>query len=209
MKKYYSIDEITRCMIDDYMLPGDSDNDFKNYRLRVYRALAKLNLLHSGVEKVNPETKRKCMYYSEHQRQQILAERTLYDYVRNASVSEAIHNSPRYSEIQRQIQERRALHIEYLDSLNNESGDIDIPVYSHEEIDSKKMAMMIEALFNLFFTPINEDLLTDDLERVSNADDLCLQIEDIEAERRLSNPEGNYYERRNNQTDQPLSLLPV
>ena len=197
MNGLYSLDELTKSIINEYKLPYSEDDDtFAVYRQRIYREVVKLKLVDSAVKRVNPDTKRKCMYFTEQHRQRILTEKTLYDYVRANSSSEEIRNEPRYKEVQRQISERREAYIEHLSSLNNDEDiNPNDPAISDSDFRSAKCQLMLEALFQLYFTPINDSLLRNDLDRVLKKDDLGLQIEDMEAERRLEHPEGNYYSR--------------
>lgn len=56
---------------------------------------------------------------------------------------------------------------------------------------------MLNALFSLFFTPINKELLFNDIfKNKFITDDTELTPEDIEIEYQLSNPEGFYYQRK-------------
>ena len=72
--------------------------------------------------------------------------------------------------------------------------DIDI---SNDVYYRYKMDMMISALFELYFTPIDDGILMNDLERVFIfKDELNLQLEDLDAEKRLNNPEGVYYHKK-------------
>ena len=198
MNGLYSLDELTHSIIDEYKLPySGGQEEFATYRQRVYREVVKLKLVDSAVKRVNPDTKRKCMYFTEQHRQRILSEKTLYDYVRANSSSEQIRNEPRFKEIQQQIRIRRENYIEQLYDLNNEEDvNPNDPAISDDDFRAAKCQLMLEALFHLFFTPINDSLLRHDLDRNLKKDDLGLQIEDMDAERRLSHPEGNYYSRK-------------
>lgn len=198
MNGLYSLDELTKSIIDEYKLPySGGREEFATYRQRIYREVVKLRLVDSAVKRVNPETKRKCMYFTEQHRQRILSERTLYDYVRANSSSEHIRSEPRYKEIQQQIRIRRENYIEQLSDLNNEEDvNPNDPAISDDDFRSAKLHMMLEALFHLYFTPINDSLLRNDLDRILKKDDLGLMVEDIDAERRLSHPEDNYFSRR-------------
>lgn len=53
---------------------------------------------------------------------------------------------------------------------------------------------MIEAIFNYIFGEFNTELLENDLNNILLADDLDLTVEIIEAENRLNNPKGNYFQ---------------
>ena len=129
--------------------------------------------------------------------QELISEKSFYNYLRDRSEADEIKNSKRYDEIQKAIEERRISHIEYLDS--RETGDYDgnIPVITDKEFRDYKRDMMVTALFEKFFTPIDNKLLLNDLYQVQIIEDeLDLQIEDIEAENRLSHPSQYSYKER-------------
>ena len=139
--------------------------------------------LKTATKKTNPGTKRQCRYYTEEQKRAILAEKTLYDYVRKNSTSKRIKNSKKYSEIQIDIKRRRN---EYFDMMND--------LIDNPPDENYKNSMMLNALFEKFFTPIDDALLRSDMTQVFiTRDEASLEISDIEAEQRLSHPQGIYY----------------
>ncbi len=194
MNGLYTIKELTQSIIDEYQLDCSTDNAFEVYYMRIYRALQKKQLLKAGIEKINPETKRKCMYYTEQHKQAILCEKTLYDYVRSNSTSEEIKNRKRYNELQKDIEVRREAHIKYLDSQTQDDENSIAPTITDQEFQDYKNTLMLTALFERIFTPINDDLLYNDLYQTQIIkDELNLQAADIEAEERLQHPNGSYY----------------
>lgn len=194
MDRLYTINELTDSIIEDYQLRRVDDNDTKAYYMEIYRALNKLGILNAGIKRVNPATKRICRYYTEHHKQAILSEKTLYDYVRNNSRSDKFSKSKRYDEMQKSIDIRRNEHIKYLDSRTQELSEADIPVITQEEFHNYKNSMMLTAIFEKFFTPINDELLYNDLYQIQIIkDEINLQIEDIHAEERLQHPNGAYF----------------
>lgn len=194
MDGLYTLDELTRSIIDDFQLQCNTDESRNTYRMRIYRALQKLGIWEAGIEQVNPKTKKKCKYFTEHHKQAILSEKTLYDYVRNNSRSDKFSKSKRYDEMQKSIDIRRNEHIKYLDSRTQEHSEADIPVITQEEFHNYKNSMMLTAIFEKFFTPINDELLYNDLYQIQIIkDELNLQIEDIHAEERLQHPNGAYF----------------
>ena len=197
MEGLYTIEELTKSIIDDFQLPLKVDEDFRNYYQRIYRALVNADILKAGIEKINPITKRKCKYYTEQHKQTILSERTLYDYVRNKSSSPKYQNSKRYNEIQEDIARRQQEHNDKLESRKQEENDDNIPNITDKELQEHKNNIMLTALFEKFFTPINIELLFNDLCQILiTKDESNLQIEDIEAENRLLNPNGSYFQER-------------
>lgn len=81
-----------------------------------------------------------------------------------------------------------------MDNLADNSPDEDVPYISNKEFQNYKNSMMLTALFEKFFTPINDELLINDMTQVFIIrDEASLDVADIEAEQRLAHPEGNYY----------------
>ena len=194
-KDLYSVKELVDSIIEEYHLPTQGDDAWATYRQKVSRTLKKTGIWDKGVPKT--VGKKTTMYFTEQQRQELISEKSFYNYLRDRSEADEIKNSKRYDEIQKAIEERRISHIEYLDS--RETGDYDgnIPVITDKEYRDYKRDMMITALFEKFFTPIDNKLLLNDLYQVQIIEDeLDLQIEDIEAENRLSHPSQYYYKER-------------
>ena len=80
-----------------------------------------------------------------------------------------------------------------MDNLADNSPDEDVPYISNKEFQNYKNSMMLTALFEKFFTPINDELLINDMTQVFIIrDEASLDVADIEAEQRLAHPEGNY-----------------
>ena len=196
--KLYSLADLTDYVVETYHLPTyeKRDANWKTYRQQIYRTLINLNLWENGIEKTTG--KKAAKYFTEEQRQLLLTEPSFYDYVREKSSDEAIYKSKRYADIQRDIATRREAHIDYLNSL--ETGtDENLPCISNEAFRRKKNDVMLKALFELFFTPLDEELLMNDLWQTQLlSDELSLEPKDIEAEHRLNSPEGNYYKRKEN-----------
>ena len=195
MDGMYTIEEMTDSIIKEFSLVDPVKNR-RTYYQKVRRSLENAGLIDKGTVMVNPQTRRKCMYYTEFQKLTILAEKSLYDYVRKNSADDTYKHAPRFKDIQKQIDDQRQDYVDYL-SAQTMSGTTDSdPYVSDEEVKAKKRDMMLEALFNVFFTPFNEDLLKNDLERMLVADDIHLEFADIEAHNRLEHPEGVYYRRK-------------
>lgn len=191
----YSVKELVNSIIEEYQLPTQGDEAFLTYRQKTSRTLKELGIWDKGIPKT--VGKKKIMYFTEHQRQELLADKSFYNYIRDRSQSEEINNSKRYEEIQKAIEERRISHIEYLESLKHDDYNEATPVITKKEFDDYKRDMMITALFQKFFSPINENLLLNDLYQVQILEDeVDLQIADIEAEHRLSHPNLYYYKEK-------------
>ena len=166
------------------------------YRQQICRTFQKLGLWDKAI--IDRNGKKETRYFTEHQRQLLLVEPNFYDYVRAKSDDEGLQNSKKYADIQRDIATRREAHIEYLNSLNMDENE-DIPYISNDMFRRVKNDIMLKALFELFFTPLDEALLMNDLYQTQLlADELSLEPIDIEAEHRLTHPEGNYYKKIKN-----------
>jgi len=127
----------------------------------------------------------------------LVVDKSLYDYLTKNSNSERIRERKRYKEVEREIENRRSAYIEYLSSQNIEDDFQNAPFVSNKEFYQYKINFMIEAIFNKFFTPFNDELLEDDLYRLFILrDELDLTHEIIEAENRFKNPVGSYYQER-------------
>lgn len=194
-KDIYSIAELVDSIIEEYQLPTDGDDAWSTYRQKVSRTLKNTGIWDKGIQKT--VGKKTIMFFTYQQRQELLSEKTFYNYLRDRSLSDEIRNSKRFDEIQKAIEERRISHIEYLDSREMGDHDENVPVITDKEFKEYKRDMMITALFEKFFTPIDDKLLLNDLYQVQIIEDeLDLQVEDIEAEHRLSHPNPYYYKER-------------
>lgn len=195
-KDLYSIKDLVDSIINEYQLSTEDENAWSTYRQKISRTLKESGIWDKGIAKI--KGKKTTMYFTEQQRQELLSEKTFYNYLRDRSKSEEIRNSKRYDEIQKAIEERRISHIEYLASLETGSIDKNAPVITDKEFRDYKRDLMITALFEKFFTPIDDKLLLSDLYQVQIIEDeLDLQVEDIEAENRLSHPNLYYYKEKN------------
>lgn len=199
-KDLYSIKDLVNSIIDEYQLPTEGKGTWSAYRQEISRILKNSGIWNRGIAK--NKGKKTIMHFTEQQRQELLSEKTFYNYLRDRSKSEEIRNSKRYDEIQKAIEERRISHIEYLTSMETGNIDKNAPVITDKEFRDYKRDLMITALFERFFTPIDDKLLLSDLYHVQIIEDeLDLQVQDIEAEHRLSHPEGYYYTKKKNGTD--------
>ena len=72
-------------------------------------------------------------------------------------------------------------------------GNDDLPPIGLDTIRRIKHDMMLEALFNLFFTEFDEALLAEDLDALELMDQ---SREDARVQQRLKHPEGAYFHRK-------------
>ncbi|MBQ2884813.1 MAG: hypothetical protein IJE43_13720 [Alphaproteobacteria bacterium] len=199
--KLYSIAQLVDSIIIEYNLPTDSKPNDKtiwtSYRQKISRVLKESGIWDSGID--NTVGKKTTKYFTEQQKQRLLADKSLYDYLRDRSQSEEIRNSKRYQDVQDAIETRRIAHINFISSQTQDDIENNIPIITNEKFRKVKNDMMLKAIFEKIFTPINEELLLNDLYQVLIfEDELALDTADIEAEHRLSHPEGYYYTTRKN-----------
>ena len=128
MSKLYTLEELTESIINDFKLDRSGEDAFHRYYQKIYRTLNACGFLKTATKKTNPGTKRQCRYYTEEQKRAILAEKTLYDYVRKNSTSKRIKNSKKYSEIQIDIKRRRNEYFDMMNDLIDNPPDENTPV---------------------------------------------------------------------------------
>ena len=201
MEGLYTIDELTKNIINEYKLKNP-EKCYMTYYQRIRRALIKSGLLEQGVEIFNPETKRKKTYYNENHKQIILSEKNLYNYVRKKSTLELYRKSPRYNEVQQQIDSTRQKYLDHLSLQMTSSEAMNYSTITEKELKEKKYHIMLEALFNIYYTEFDDKLFYNDLKLIENATDEHIDPLQAEAQDRLNNPEGNYYNRRNTRKSQ-------
>lgn len=205
MDGLYNIDELANSFVEEFALELDGDGYcIARYKQSIRRAMERLGILNNYVELRNAKTGYLCNYYSAQQRELIKGEPKFHDYLLNNSSEETIRNGLRSKEIQKAIETRREKYIEYLSQQECETNDERVkPLVSSEELRQRKLSMMIEALFNRWFTEFDEGKLLNDMNLVLQEDELGLSPDQIEAEERLSHPEGAYYKRKSEEPEEP------
>lgn len=192
MKNLYSIADIVSVAIDKYHM-NDSETLRKTYYQYFRRTMKKIGMFDIGEKILNG--KNHTMFYTEQQMHKIFCTEKIYNYVRENSKDEEIRKSDRYKEVKEKISNRRQAQIDFLGKINQEYFDtLDTPCITNQELNNKKFSIMIEAIFNYIFGEFNTELLENDLNNILLADDLDLTVEIIEAENRLNNPKGNYFQ---------------
>lgn len=201
MSKMYSINEMIEVAIDEYELETEETKEAalrgKKYYQKFQRALKSKDVNFWGSAPVQTRGKTKAKVFSEEQMRYLFSCKEMYDYLRDNSMNEQIRNSNRYDDVAKEILKRKADYIAYLEEKGLDDEN-DIPSVRHEDVIKIKENMMIEAIFNLFFTPFNEELLEQDLTYLFLRDEMALTREQIEAERRFANPYGIYYKEKKN-----------
>ncbi len=209
MSEKYSVADLVNEIINEYNLPHEKkiknkkeiidqqSTDWKNYRQQVSRALKQLGIWEKGV--IVQKGKKKTRYFSKQQKQMLLSSKKMYDYVRNNSSDTLKQNSKRYKEIEKIIDDRREEEVNFLLSQSMDDYDPNIPTLTIDEYWKYKERIMLLALFEKFFTPIDDKLMHNDIYRLKFKDELDLQVEDIEAEERWNNPGKYYYHEKNNE----------
>lgn len=191
MERTYNVKEITDFIIKEYDMVYD-ETVKGNYNIEVYRILKSEGIWEKGIDTLNGK---KCpRRFTETQLRQLLGSEKMYNYVRERS--KTLKDSPSYKDVMNEIASRRNRYIEYLDEQETQSEVIENQCFSDKEIIEKRNSIMIEAIFNVFFTEFNLGLFKHDLNTVYFSDELGLSPEILESEKRLASPENNYYSRR-------------
>ncbi len=191
VKKWYSISEIIDIAVKDYSLYTTSENYRNNYRAVFVKCLDKdLTIYKTAHTEIRGKSKTKV--FSEKQKQLLFSSKRVYDYITKNSKDEKIKNRKSYDELMKESENRREAYIEYMGNDNRHENDVFIG-YTQLEVERVKIKMMIEALFNHFFSEFKEELLEHDLNACLLEDELNLTPDVIQAEERLKNPYGNYY----------------
>jgi len=116
----------------------------------------------------------------------------------NAKKREILNNA----EIAKSLNKREE---DFLASVNMEDYQQELADYqnysvSPEELRTKKMEIMLEALFLKFFTPINEELLKQDMEIINMGGGMDNTAETVGAAKRLK--EGKSYYKEKNEDEE-------
>ncbi len=198
MKGFYTLTEMTKSFIEEYKLDRSSENYIRQYNMKLKRTIKELDI--KGTEMKNPVTKRKATYYTEKEKQTILASKYMYDYLIEHSMSDKIKKRPKYDEIKEIIRNRMSnFYNVMLSEREDHSRNDGDPFISNAEFSNFKLFMMVQALFERTFTPIKDDLLLSDMENYFiKRNEGQLTPEDIAVEDRLNHPEGNYFHHRRN-----------
>lgn len=196
--EFISITEITEKLIVKYDLPYANDNDKSSYRQKVVRALKETGIWDRGVDnKVGDKTVK--MFTTAHMLE-LETSRQMYEYLRSRSQN-AYKDRVSYDELNKSISNRRRKAINEYFSPNNIPIDPCVPVLNEEEYNQFVDRMMLRAIFEVFYTPIDEELLKKDIYTYKFlTEETELEIEDIEIEHRLNHPEGSYYSRKRETT---------
>ena len=197
MDIYYTIEELTDSIINKYDLELINDEQRRMYYQRIYRALKENDMLDKGVIMVNQKTKRKSRHYSETQKKILLEDEKLSDYLITRSNSIAIKNKIKNKNIRKEMEDLRNAAIEFFSAQKYDSADDKNPSLSEEYIRQRMSYMMLKAIFELYFTPIDEKMLKQDLWNIEIfLDETHPDPKLVKSRIRLEKPEGNYYKKR-------------
>lgn len=197
MQKLYSVSEMLLEANARFKLKNYYD-DSSAYNMQFRRILKSSGIWEKGINadeiKTENNYKKNERLFTKSQMEDLFAEERIYDYLRKYSTLDEYKNAPKYKDAVKEIKKRRENYIDYLDEREKDNESYDgIPYISKEELTSKKNSLMIEAIFNLLFTNFDTDLYEHDLSAVLCSDELGLTPKIIEAEKRLSNPNGSYF----------------
>lgn len=213
MKNKYSVADLVNELINEYELPHERKVDkktgkeiidnsaeiWKNYRQQVSRALHSEGIWDNAI--ISQKGKKQIRYFTDQQKQLLFNSKYIYNYINKNSDNKEYQNRKSYKQVKKEVQktidQRREDYIEYLSSLDMDKEDISAPILTDKEFFDYKLLMMVNALFHMHFTPINNDLLRNDIYHYKYLiDNMNLSEEDLLVEKRLANPEGNYYHKK-------------
>lgn len=191
--KWYSVSDMVNIAVDKYSLSTVSTTYKNNYYVEFSRGLKDLNMWDNAHTEIRGKSITRV--FSETQMQKLFSSRRIHDFISKNSDSENIRNRKSYDDYMNASKSRRDAYIDYLDNQGQEDN-LDYPQLTREEFTNTKTAIMIEAIFNYFYTDFNDDLLESDLNTILTMDELNLTLDVIHAEERLSHPYGNYYSKK-------------
>lgn len=207
MDGYFNLNELAQSLVDEFDL-YDDESTRKNLYQYLYQHFKKTGVEKFAARAINPETKRECSYYSQAQRDALLNDEAvvkhLCDIAKDADC----------------VRERLAKRIEAIKAYNNSFLDLmeeiadsspddqrfEQDVWAENKVSRLKPQMMLEALFEVFFTPFDDEKLKEDLLATCEMDGPNPQYSQLEALERLRNPEGNYFGRRDSSEDSEQAL---
>lgn len=179
-----------------YDLPYANDNDKSSYRQKVSRTLKDTGIWDRGIDKPVGDGDKTVKVFTTAQLLELETSKEMYEYLRTRSQNAYKDRLP-YNKLNKTIENRRrkAINNYFMPPSNpNYSG---APVLNEEEYKQFVDRMMLRAILEVFYTPIDEELLRHDVYAYKYlTDETELDIEDIELEHRLSHPEGSYYSRK-------------
>ncbi len=194
--EFMTITEITEKLIVKYDLPYANDNDKSSYRQKVSRTLKDTGIWDRGIDKSVGDGDKTVKVFTTAQLLELETSKEMYEYLRTRSQNAYKDRLP-YKELNKTIEKRRRKALNSYFTPPRVSNNSGAPVLNEEEYKQFVDRMMLRAIFEVFYTPIDEELLRADIYTYKFlTDETELDIEDIEIEHRLSHPEGSYYSRK-------------
>lgn len=193
--KYYSVRELVESAIKEYQL-HDDESSRKAYEMMFRRTLEKLGYTVVDDVDVIYEVvgKSKTKKFSQRIKDRLFFSKNIYNYFIDNSVDEAVKNKKSYDELISEIRHRRDDAIMY--ENNRDSYDDAVPTVSNAQLQQHKRNMMLEAIFNIFYTEFDEEQLRYDLNLALTSDEFNVTPDLIDAEYRYHHPEGNYFHKK-------------
>ena len=201
MNDFYSINDMVDRAINEFQLDS-SESAMTNYKMMFRRNLSDLKATNifgtlepDDVNVVLDKTTRNATKrYSKEIVDYLFYSPKVYNYFIKNSNSDAIKERGSYEKLMEDIRSRRQEAIYY--ATNHEPFDDARPFLSHNELMKYKNNMMLEALFNVFYTEFDTDKLREDLELAMTSDEFNVTPALLDAEYRFNHPEGNYFTRK-------------
>lgn len=168
--KLHSLPDILEEILAEYYIKGFDDAEEKE-RVRI-NLRKKIESICKGItigktdlweRSKQSDSTRARHYFSEKEYQRIRESPELHDYMRVTASSQ-----DGYEEIQKMKQQARNESKEYMEALRDgycgPDDDYKDVFVTDEDVTKKKLSLMIEALYCIFFDPINEKELRQDME---------------------------------------------
>lgn len=202
MDGYFNLNELAQSLIEEFGL-YDDENARKNLYQYLYQYFKKTGAEKLAARAINPETKRECSYYSKTQRDALLNDEAVVKHLCDIA-KDADCVRERLAKRIEAIKAYNDSFLDYMEELTHSSPcdqRFEQGVWAEDEVRRIKPQIMLEALFEVFFTPINEEKLKKDLLMRREMPEPNPPYAHLEACERLKHPEGNYFSRRDCNSD--------
>lgn len=197
MDGYYNLNELVQSLIEEFNL-YDDDNARNNLYQYLYQYFKKTGAEKLAPRAVNPTTKRECSYYSQAQRDALLDDETVVKHLCDIAEDSDYVNERLVKRVEA-VEAYNEAYCDYMYEMAHSSPNdvkLEQDIWADNEVRRIKPQMMLEALFEVFFTPINEEELKKDLLMRREMPEPNPPYAHLEACERLKHPEGNYFSRR-------------
>ncbi len=163
MEKFEVGDEYEIKQNEEVVIPDRIRKQFETYVKNTRNQEGKTLWEASEDHEYKDANKKLCHFFTEKEKNEIIYSNEIHDYLIARSNSEKIKNLPKRKELQEKIAEAK----EEWQKAQEEAGFFPEPytgtIPSGTDVMTEKNMIMFTALFELFFNPIDEKLLSDDI----------------------------------------------